>query len=185
VVIEIDSDDTLGGAGMQRVRSLRFEIMEERLLQSGAGQATLPAAPVPAASLRLDGTLTVRYASHLSFRMNTDGSKTRSIPVGGQLGALGRVHGIWNESQDTFGNYDGPDKLVVGNSQGSIEVTFFNQNSPRGVGRLATSAQYVHTQHVFSGTGAYAGASESGTIVLTTSAVSPRVIRITLQSTGT
>jgi hypothetical protein len=171
---------------MKHVRSLGFEALETRQLLSALSQGEAPSSPGPASLISLDGTLKVSYCTHGSpLRTNPDGSKARSLQVIGELGSMGRVHGVWKESVDMFGNYDGPDTLHLSSPRGSIDIAFFNQNSPRGVARLGTSVTYLHSQEVYSGAGAYAGASETGTIQVTTSPYRPRVVSLTLQTTST
>jgi hypothetical protein len=96
--------------------------------------------------------------------MNTDGSSTTTVPVSGPFGALGEVRGTWNESTDPYGDYQGPDVLRLHDSKGSFVLTFNNQNPgpahPYGHGTV----YYEHTQRLYTGTGAYARATESGTI---------------------
>ncbi len=170
---------------MKHVRSLRFEALEVRQMLSETSLPVADPAPALASPIVLDGTLKVEYGAHGSALMrNANGSKTRSIRVAGQLGSLGRVHGIWDESVDVYGNYDGPDTLRLMNSKGKIVVSFFNQNSPRGVAKLASSTSYEHAQQVVGSAGAYAGATETGSIVLTTSATGRHVVTLTLHTAG-
>jgi hypothetical protein len=169
---------------MKHVRSLRLESLEARQMLSGTGLSAASTAPVPATQLVLNGTLKVDYGPHKSLlQVNPDSSKTRSVQVIGQLGTMGKVHGVWHESVDVYGNYDGPDTLQLSNPNGSIIIAFFNQNSPRGVAKLARGKSYVHTQLIAGGTGAYAGAAENGSITLSTSTVGSRVVSISLQTT--
>ena len=87
-----------------------------------------------------------------------------STPVAGQLGALGKVHGVWNESADEYGDYMGPDTLRAPHCQGSFHCRI--QRARRyAVHHLAGGArQEVEPQLASDGTGAYARTKESGTI---------------------
>ena len=92
-----------------------------------------------------------------------------STPVAGQLGTLGEVRGIWNESADEYGDYLGPDTMQLHNAKGSFVVAI-QRTKHRAVtpsrGRCRPST--VDPSSPSDGTGAYARAKESGTIELTT-----------------
>ena len=174
---------------MKRSRSLRFEALEGRQLLS-RGHVALAHLPHPHATralagpIVLDGTLIVNANPNaVMTTTNPDGSSTTATPVSGQLTTLGHVRGVWSESVDAYGNYDGPDTLLLRNPKGSILIAFNNQNSTRAAARAPGGATYEHSQRVFGGTRAYAGASETGTIVLTTNRVRAAVVSLTLQTT--
>ena len=85
----------------------------------------------PAANpIVLNGTLTVdNNPSQVSTTENEDGSETTAIPVAGQLGGLGYIHGIWDESVDSFGDYEGPDTITMRNTKGTFVVAFNDENA--------------------------------------------------------
>jgi hypothetical protein len=141
-------------------------------------------ARVAAAPLVLDGTLRVDSKSNaISATMNVDGSTTTSIAVAGQLGALGPVHGVWYENQNSFGQYQGPDTLHLRNAKGTITIAFNNLNPPLAHAKGRDPVSYNHAQRFYAGTGAFAKASESGTIELTTDAARTHVVSLTLHTT--
>jgi hypothetical protein len=169
---------------MRHVHSLCFEVLDARQLLSGAHLALSHAARIAAAPLVLDGTLSVDNNSNaISSTMNADGSSTMSIAVAGQLGALGPVHGVWYESQDAFGEYEGPDTLRLRDTKGTITITFNNVNRSPAHANERGAVNYEHAQRFYSGTGAYARASEIGTIELTTNAAQTHVVSMTLHTT--
>ena len=96
---------------------------------------------------------------------------------------MGRVHGTWNETLDEFGDYEGPDTLILRNAKGAFGVAFNNQNSTPA--NASTPSPINHSQKVLGGTGAYARASESGSIELTTNAARTQVVSLTLQTRNT
>ena len=78
----------------------------------------------------LNGTLNVdNNPNATTTTTNDDGSMTTSVPVAGQLGALGQVRGIWNETVDSFGDYEGPDTLILHDAKGAFVVAFNNENA--------------------------------------------------------
>jgi hypothetical protein len=173
---------------MKRVRSLRFEALEARQLLSRGHMALAHAAHAalaPAAQVVLDGTLSVNNNPRAtSTTMNADGSSTTTVLVSGQLGSLGQVRGTWNESVDAYGNYVGPDTLVLHDARGSILVAFNNENSPRAATRVTGGLTYEHAQRVVAGSRAFARATETGTIVVTTSAAKAEVVSLTFHTTS-
>ena len=170
---------------MKHVRSLGFEALEARQLLSRGALAVSDAVPGPSSPLVLNGTLHVSYGPYeSSLTRNFNGSLTRTVAVAGHLGSLGRVHGLWSESVDTYGNYDGPDRLAVGNAKGSIMITFFNKNPSWASTKRRRAVSFEHTQQILVGSGAYAGASETGTVVLTTKPWHTRVFTLTLHTTS-
>ena len=172
---------------MKHVHSLRFETLEARQLLSRAARTRCRRADVarPAATpVVLNGTLTVDNNPNATTT-NEDGSITTSVPVAGQLGALGKVHGIWDETVDSFGDYEGPDTLILHASNGAFGVAFKNENSPRAGVKVGSAISYKHAQVVLGGDGAYARASESGTIELTTNAARTEIVSMTLHTQNT
>jgi len=171
---------------MKHVHSLRFETLEARQLLSRAHVAVAHAARPPATPVVLNGTLTVdNNPSATTTTMNEDGSMTTSVPVAGQLGALGQVHGIWNETVDSFGDYEGPDTLTLHDSSGAVVVAFNNASSKPADVKARGAVSYEHPQMVYGGTGAYARPSESGSIELTTNAARTQIVSMTLHSQNT
>jgi len=173
---------------MKHVHSLRFETLEARQLLSRAHvHAAVAHAARPAATpVVLNGTLTVdNNPNATTTTTNEDGSITTSVPVAGQLGALGEVHGIWDETVDSFGDYEGPDTLILHASNGAFGVAFNNENSPRAGVKVGSAISYKHTQVVLGGDGAYARASESGTIELTTNGARTEIVSMTLHTQNT
>jgi hypothetical protein len=171
---------------MRHVYPLRFDTLESRQLLSRAHLPVVHAARVAAAPIVLDGTLSVDNKHNaISSTMNADGSSTTSVAVAGQLGALGPVHGVWYENQDAFGNYQGPDTLRLRDAKGTITLAFNNLNPSTPHAKLRGAVVYEHTQRFYGGTGAYARASESGTIELTTNAARNEVVSLTLHTKNT
>jgi hypothetical protein len=174
---------------MKRVHSLRFETLEGRLMLSTAHPAVAHAAHVSraaAVSLVLNGSLTVdNNPDAATSTTNVDGSTTTSLPVSGELSGLGRVRGIWNETLDEFGDYEGPDSLILRDAKGAFGVAFNNQNSTPANAKTHGAITFDHSQKVLGGTGAYARASESGSIEVTTNAAQTEVVSLTLQTRST
>jgi hypothetical protein len=172
---------------MGRAYSLRFEALESRELLSTAHAAVAHAARAHArpaavgAPLVLDGTLTVDNRA-ATTNQNLDGGYTTSAPVSGQFGGLGQVHGVWYESTDSYGDYQGPDTITLHDAQGAFTVEF-NDGTPGPAHSTGHhTVYYQHAQHVASGSGAYAGATESGTIDLNMNAKHTAVESMTLSS---
>ncbi len=170
---------------MSRSRSFQVEILEEKVLLSGAHVGhPLQGASSTTTPLVVDGTLNVSYKSTTST-MNIDGTSTITAPVSGKLGSLGLVRGIWNESKDNYGNLVGLDTLRLTGSKGTFALAFNNNNPGPGHATGHGGVYYVHAQHFVLGTKAYAHASESGSIVLTTNAKKSEVVSLTLQTATT
>jgi hypothetical protein len=168
---------------MKRVPSLRFDLLEARELLSTA-HATAHAARAAAAPLVLNGTLTVdaQAAQPVS---NVDGSSKVSIPVVGKLGTLGPVHGYWDVSFDSLGNRMEPETLGLRDAKGTFTLEFKNQNPSSSKARTHGPLSYVHPQLLTDGTGAYARATERGTVELTSNATRTQVVSLTLHTKGT
>jgi hypothetical protein len=174
---------------MKHVHSLRFETLEGRQLLSTAHVAAAHAAHAAravAAPPVLNGTLTMdNNPDAISTTTNADGSTTTSVPVAGQLGTLGKVRGIWNETVDEFGDYEEPDELILRDSKGALGVAFNDQNSQPVHAKARGAISYEHSQRVLGGSGAYARATESGSIEVTTNAARTQVVSLTLQTQNT
>jgi hypothetical protein len=174
---------------MGRVRFLRFEALESRKLLStahGAGAHGARAHARPSAvgaPLTLAGTLTiVNHAASTS--PNVDGGYTNSVPVKGQLDRLGQVHGVWYESTDSFGNDLGPDTVTLRDAQGAFTIAFSNATPGPAHSNGPHAVYYEHAQHIVSGSGAYAGAAESGSIDLNMNGAHTTVVSMTLSPSG-
>jgi hypothetical protein len=172
---------------MSHARSLRFEALEPRELLS-KGDVALPhkATAAPTVPLVLDGTLAVNNNTNAALTtMNVDGTTTTSLPVSGRLGDLGAVHGVWNQTVDTYGDITGLDALRLHDSKGTFIIAFDNEQPgpahPMGHGGI----YYEVAQKLYDGTGAYAGASEIGTIKLVTNSAPAVVYSMTLHSRTT
>lgn len=168
---------------MNRMRTPHLEPLEGRRLLSGAHArvAHLHAHAHPAlaaAPLVLDGTLAVNSRASAS-QSNQNGGLTTVAPVSGQLAGLGHVHGVWFENSDQFGNYMGPDTITLHTAQGGFTIAFSNASSGPAH-RSGRAVYYQHVQHAVSSSGAYAKASESGTINLNENASHTQVVSLTL-----
>ena len=151
---------------MKRDHALGFDALETRkLLTKVHVAAAHPATAVAATPVVITGTLTVNMKAATSI-LNGDSSTTSSAPVSGRLGSYGKVQGTWNETVDAFGAYEGPDwvQLQSKNPKGSFIIAFNNNNpgSPTPIGH--GTGMYQHAQHLYNGTGAFAKATESGSI---------------------
>jgi hypothetical protein len=169
---------------MRRDRSLRFECLEARnLLSKTHPAAAHPAQPAVEVPVELNGTLSVdNHAATVS--MNADGSSTNLTPVAGRLGALGPVHGTWYESVDAFGNYQGPDELLLHAPSGAVVVTFNDQNTGHAHPDASGSLYFQHAQRATQGTGAYAHIAESGSIELVTNPGKKVIASLALTTTN-
>jgi hypothetical protein len=171
---------------MKHVHSLRFETLEARQLLSSAPIAVAHAARAVAAPLVLNGTLTVdNNSSGSTSTVNADGSTTTSVLVAGRLGALGQVRGFWNHTEDAYGNYEGPDTLHLRDSKGTFIVAFDNAGSSGAHAKVGGDISYEHPQQAGSGTGAYARASERGSIEVTSNAARTHVVSLALHTQNT
>lgn len=88
----------------------------------------------------LNGTLTVDYKA-ATMDMNADGSSTTVVPVSGRLGTLGVVHGDWNQTIDSYGDYEGPDTIQLRDPKGTFVIAF-NDGTP---GKTYKTAQGTPT----------------------------------------
>jgi hypothetical protein len=170
---------------MRNARSPSYENLEARMLfNAKVHHAVVPKAPAVVVPLVLDGTLAVDQKA-ASVSQDSVGDMTTSVPVVGQLAGLGKVHGVWNESQDSMGTYLGPDTIQLRDSQGAF-VIMFNDASPGKPHRNAAGAVYNPlSQRVIGGAGAYAKATEAGTIVMSTNAARTNVQSLTLNTSST
>jgi hypothetical protein len=155
---------------MKGDRSLRFECLEARKLLTAAHVAAAHPAAVakPDTPIVLTGTLDVNL-NEASNVENDDSSETTTVPVVGRLGSLGKVTGIWSHTLDQYGDYEGPDTLVLKSSlrKGSFTINFDDNNTgltAQSVGKNVSD--YQHAQKLASGTGSFAKVSENGSIEL-------------------
>jgi hypothetical protein len=167
---------------MSRVHSLHFESLEARELLSAAHTAKAHAkAAVATVPLVLNGTVNVNNGAAQSDQ-NLDGGYTTSVPVSGQLGALGQVTGIWYESSDSMGDYLGPDTITLHDSQGVFTIAFNNGSSGPAHRTGPHSVYYQHKLQIEGGSVAYAGDTGSGTIDLNMNPAHTKVQSITLNA---
>jgi hypothetical protein len=165
---------------MTHVHSLRFEALEARQLLSTADVAVADAAAAPA--LVLNGTLTVDNNPGASSTIrNGQGLKTTSVKVAGQLGTLGQVHGDWDETVNAHGVSVAPDELILRDSKGSFVVAFTQPAHAKARGGVS----YLRAQVVLGGAGAFARATERGSIEVTANAARTQVVSLTLQTRNT
>jgi hypothetical protein len=169
---------------MSLVRSLLLESLEGRRLLSNVHVIAAHAKPaVVATPLELSGTLTVENKA-VSTTMNDDGSTTTSIPVSGQIGTLGNVRGVWDETADQFGDYEGPDTIQLRGAKGMVVIAFSKANPGPAYHNANGSVSYKHPQIFDGGTRAYSRGTESGSIVLTTNVSRKSIESMTLTTTG-
>ncbi len=168
---------------MRYARFLCFESLEERKLLSRAHVALHARSVVAATALVLSGTLAVDNGAATTTE-DEQGDVMTSTPVAGQLGALGEVHGIWNETSDQYGDYMGPDSLQLRTANGSFVVQFSEQNTDAVHHLTGGGIESVHPQLAADGTGAYARTKESGTIELSTNSARTVVTGMTLVTQG-
>lgn len=166
---------------MNRVRTLQFESLEGRQLLSVAHAAHAAHAKphhAPATPLVINGTLTVNNKEALT-NTNLDDGYTTSVPITGQLGGVGEVHGLWYESTDEYGDYLGPDTITLHGARGAFTITFSNATSGPAH-KNGTTVSYEHPQIISGGSGAYAHVTESGSIDLNENSAHTEVVSITL-----
>src|SRR5262249_35678506 len=116
---------------------------------------------------------------------NPDGSTTQSTAVKGQLDSLGKVHGVWNQTLNVLGDSTGINVLRLQSAGGSAIITF-NTVSKVPAHKAARGAiYYSRAQRLFAGTGAYAGATESGVVNLVTNRSRNQIVSLELKTAGT
>ena len=170
---------------MSQVRSLNFEALETRELLSAAHArvAHHALATVAVRPIVLNGTLAVDNRANAEVtNVNMVDTTTTSTPVAGRLGSLGEVRGVWNESQDAFGDPNGLDTLRLHNSKGSLILMFNGQQAAKAHPAGHGAVYYEYAQKLYDATGAYAGTSETGTITLTTDTSRSKLYSISLES---
>lgn len=170
---------------MRHARPLSVEGLEDRELMSAVHRVRphIKPAAVPV-SLVLDGTLKVDNPA-ANTSQDDYGDMITTTPVSGQLGSMGAVKGSWSTGVDSMGDYLGPDTLVVHNAQGSVEIEFNDQEHGKPKRAADGSAYYQVPQVLIKGTGAYARASERGTLNLTTNPGHTAMVSITFNTGNT
>jgi hypothetical protein len=163
---------------MKHKHALQFEPLEGRRLLSGAHAAHDRARAAEAGPLSISGTLTVNNKQTVTTS-NYDYSYTTQVPVSGTLVGIGKVHGYWVESTDASGDLATPDTISLKSAQGSFTIGFSNSDSAPAHKEGGT-VYYQHAQKLIDGTGAYAGATESGTIDVNENAKQTEVESVTL-----
>jgi hypothetical protein len=171
---------------MSQVHFLQFEALETRELLSSAHHAAHAAGThsrptVAMVPLVIDGSVAVNNNAAVSDE-NLDGGTTTSIPLTGQLGALGKVTGVWYESTDEYGDYLGPDTITFHDAQGSFTVAFNNGTSGPAHRTGPHSVYFEHPLEIKGGSVAYAGDTGSGTIDLNMNAAHTEVASITINA---
>jgi hypothetical protein len=170
---------------MSHVRALGFDALETRKLLTRSHVLTPHTTPMTVATpVVLDGTLAVDNSEANSIT-NPDGSTTTSTPVAGRLGALGKVRGLWNQTVDEFGDIDGPNVLRLAVPKGALIVTFSTVTAVKAHPAAHGAVYYPRAQQVFTGTGAYTGATESGMIDLTTNHSRSEIVSLVLTTATT
>jgi hypothetical protein len=169
---------------MSHVHCLGFDALEARELLSKT-HVTVPHT-VPAnivTPIVLSGTVAVDNNTNAAVTtMNPDGSETRSLPIAGRLGTLGKFRGVWNETVDAYGFINGPDVLRLHDSEGTM-IIVFNDATPGATHAAAHgSIETEQTQKLYSGTGAYARSSEIGSIDLVSNRAQTQVVSLVLHT---
>ena len=172
---------------MSHVRALGFDALEVRKLLTAAHVAAPHTTPmIVATPVVLDGTLTVDN-NQVDSTTNADGSSTSSTPVAGRLGALGKVRGVWNENRRRVRRHPpASTSCDLHAAKGSLIITFNTANTAVKPHPAAHGAVYYPcAQQVYSGTGAYSGATESGMIDLTTNHGRNQIVSLVLTTANT
>lgn len=164
---------------MRHARPLAFEGLEARKLLSRAHPAAARPAAAEKTPMVLDGTLAVDNKA-ASTSTDAEGDTTTAIPVAGTINGLGEVHGVWDETDDAYGDYLGPDTIQLRDAQGAIAVSF-NAGTLGKPHRGANKTVYYQLpQRLTAGQGAYAHDTETGTIQLDMNAARNAVASLTL-----
>ncbi len=170
---------------MRHLRALGFDALEARKLLTASHAAKHHTVPmIPATPIDLDGTLAVDNNA-MTSTTNPDGSSTSSTPVVGRLGTLGKVRGVWNQGLDAFGDPTGVNALRLGTSKGSVIIVFDTVNAVKPLPAPHDAIYDARAQELYTGTGAYAGAVESGMIDMTTNSGRNQFVSLTLKSANT
>jgi hypothetical protein len=163
---------------MKHKHALQFEPLEGRRLLSGAHAAHDRARPADAGSLSISGTLTVNNKQTITTS-NYSYEYTTEAPVSGTLVGIGKVRGDWVENTNQTGEMASPDIITLKTPKGGFTIAFSNASSGPAQKNGAT-VYYQHPQKLIAGSGAFAGATESGSIDLNENAKHTEVESITL-----
>ena len=113
----------------------------------------------------LNGTLTVDNNAATTTE-NADSSTTTVTPVTGRVATLGKVHGVWSETTDPYGDIGPRPCRRLRNATGAVVVAF-NNASPGPEHKAAHGNIYfMETQAVGASSGGYSGSTETGSIEL-------------------
>jgi hypothetical protein len=171
---------------MKHVRPLRFDALEARKLLAKAHPAVAFHAHAVAKPLVLSGTLTVDNSPDATTAaMNPDGSSSTSVRVTGTLGALGAVQGTWNVSTDSLGDSTAVETLRLRNASGAVLIVLSTQTASRSYPAGHGAVYQEYAQRLYTGTGPYAGASESGSIKLISNNRQTEITTLALHTKGT
>jgi hypothetical protein len=170
---------------MSRVRRRVFqcEPLEGRQLLSTAHAVAAPARPAAAVAhgkpLALDD---VMAASAYAVKNDNGSSEDAVISLAGQAGSMGQVTGTLTEGIDETIETIARANLVLKNSRGTVTLTLSRFDVLQNLTRAYNSG-FVAKYVVTSGTGAFAGATGSGTIQVTPD-IGDFDMHVTLHSTA-
>ena len=167
---------------MRHARALRFESLEAKCLLSKASVAlTHVATAAVETPIVLDGTLALDNNAATSTQ-NVDGGSTTTTPVTGRLATLGKVHGVWNETVDAYGDVTGLDALRLRNAKGTIVVEFNNADPGTAHHAAHGAVYYQESQRIGAIAGAYSDSTESGSIELFPNSGRSAIVSIVLHT---
>jgi hypothetical protein len=131
-----------------------------------APKATATPAAV-ASTLNLNGTLVVDMKA-ATQQDDAESDTITMVPVTGDLGTLGKVHGVWSETVDEFGDYLGPDTIEFATSQGTFTIAFDSANlgNAKKVGHASVFPPLA--QQLDGATGIFAKDAENGSLQVIT-----------------
>ena len=167
---------------MRHARRPRLEGLESRQLLTTSHLAA--AASVHAdylVLLPLDGTLTVSRKP-TSVVVDHYGDTTRSTPVAGVLGTVGKVQGTWTEEANAYGDPLTADTLQLHNAQGSFVVSFRTEHHGKAHKTVQGTSFEPLAEHLSGGTKEYKRAYESGAITVNTDPTGKVVESMTIAS---
>ncbi len=149
---------------MRRDHSPGFDDLEGRRLLSTAHPAATATATA-GQSLMISGMLAVDMKA-ATQTTNPDDSTTTSAPVSGHLGTLGKVTGVWSETFDSYGDYEGPDtvQITVKGVKGAFTLSFNNNNTGKATLAGHGTSFYQHGQQLTGSSGSFAKDTEKGSI---------------------
>ena len=150
---------------MRHVHPLQFDDLEAKQLLSKASIAVPHTKPaVTAAPIVLNGTLTVDNNAATTTE-NADSSTTTVTPVTGRVATLGKVHGVWSETTDPYGDIEGLDAEAAQRDGGC------RRRLQQRLAWTGTQGWPQHTslpwrQAAWKPSGGYSGSTETGSIEL-------------------